>query len=115
MQPTRNSVAAIRLPADMVRARIPWIDDLTARQCPREQPLVRGFQDFLRSMIRNSAALSEPEAEFLRRSLFDLLALAVTAPGDAASDETSVRFAHRQRILHFIEEHVCDRDLGSAT
>lgn len=114
VQPTRNSVAAIRLPADMVRSRIPWIDDMTARQCPGEQPLVRVFQDFLRSMIRNSAALSDAEAEFLRRSLFDLLALALTVPGDAAFDETSVRFAHRQRILHFIEEHVCDRELSSS-
>ncbi|MGL4959924.1 MAG: helix-turn-helix domain-containing protein [Inquilinus sp.] len=115
VQPTRNSVAAIRLPADMVRARIPWIDDMTARQCPGEQPLVRVFQDFLRSMIRHSAALSDPEAEFLRRSLFDLLALALTVPGEAASDETSVRFAHRQRILHLVEEHVCDRELSAST
>lgn len=113
-QPTRNSVAAIRLPADMVRARIPWIDDMTALQCPKEQPLVSLFQDFLRSVVRNSTALSDPQAGFLRSSLFDLLALALTVPATVASDETSVRFAHRQRILRYIEEHIRDPGLTSA-
>ncbi|MDX8439770.1 helix-turn-helix domain-containing protein [Mesorhizobium australafricanum] len=113
-QPTRNSVAAIRLPADMVRARIPWIDDMTALQRPKEQPLVSLFQDFLRSMVRNGAALSDAQADFLRSSLFDLLALALTTPGTVASDETSVRFAHRQRVLRLVEERVRDPGLTSA-
>lgn len=113
-QPKRTVIAAVRLPAEMIRERIPWVDDMTARQCSRERPLVRIFTDLLRSMIQNSSALSASEAELLRHSLFDLLALALTMPGEATSDESSVRLAHRQRILHFIERNILDKDLGSA-
>lgn len=113
-QPERTMIAAVRLPAEMIRERIPWVDDMTARQCSRERPLVRIFLDLLRSMVHNSSTLKGPEADLLRRSLFDLLALALTVPGEAVSDESSVRLAHRQRILHFIEARIFDKELSSS-
>jgi len=113
-QPDRTTITAVRLPADMLRERVPWIDDMTARQCQREQPLVQMFHEFLRSITRHGSHLSGPESKLLRRTLFDLLALALTVPGGAVSDESSVRFASRQRILHFVEEHISDQKLGSS-
>jgi len=113
-QPDRTMITAVRLPAGMLRERVPWIDDMTARQSRREQPLVRMFHEFLRSVTRHGSHLSGPEATFLRHTLFDLLAHALTAPGGEVSDESSVRFANRQRILHFVEEHIADRNLSSS-
>ena len=111
-QPTSNDLLGIRIPGPMLRERIADIDDLTAVTFSKAEPSVALFIDFARSLFVHGTALEPGDAESATRVLLDLMAIAIRAPREgAASSETSVRIAHRQRALRLIDAHLADSRL----
>jgi AraC-like DNA-binding protein len=108
-QRTRNKVLTLRIPGQMVRDRMPNIDDNTARTYAACQPAVAIFIEFANSLARHSAGLSEAQANTAAYTLIDLLALSILEPEKGATSyERSVRIAHRQRALKLIDEQLGD-------
>ena len=111
-QPTSNDLLGVRIPGPMLRERIADIDDFTAVTFCKTEPSVALFIDFARSLFANGTALEPGDAESATRVLLDLMAIAIRAPREgAASSETSVRIAHRQRALKLIDAHFADNRL----
>jgi AraC-like DNA-binding protein len=114
-QPMRDRFTALRIPSDVVKDRVPYADDLTASVFSGERAVVAIFLDFARSCIAHGNALEEDRGGVIRCFL-DLFALAISAPASAAtSEESSVRVAHRQRALRFVEANLSRGDLQSGT
>jgi AraC-like DNA-binding protein len=111
-QRTRNVSTTLRIPGAMLRDRIPDIDDWTARSFPGQDASVIIFLDFARSFCRHGAKLDTETAVSMANHLLDLLAIALSQPGDAPGDETAVRIAHRQRALRIVDNHIGESDLG---
>lgn len=112
-QGTKNKLGTLRIDGPLMRERIPLIDDLVARTCDGDAPLVHVFNDFVQSIMRQSNRLDQSTASAMVPHLLDLLALALTAPVDAMkSSESSVRLAHLRRITRLIEDRLDDETLG---
>jgi AraC family transcriptional activator of tynA and feaB len=111
-QPTRNDLLGIRISGPMLRERIGDIDDFTALTFSKTEPAVALFIDFARSLFAYGTALEPGDAESSTRVLLDLMAIAIRAPREgAASCESSVRLAHRQRALKLIDARLSDNRL----
>ncbi len=114
-QPMRDRFTALRIPSDVVRDRVPYADDLTAAVFSGQRAVVSIFLDFARSCIVHGDDLEEDRSGVIRCFL-DLFALAISAPNSAAtSEESSVRVAHRQRALRYVEANLSRCDLQSGT
>lgn len=114
-QPMADRFVALRVPADAVRERIPYADDLTATIFSGHRAMVAIFFDYVRSCLQHGDGLAG-EKTGVFECMMDLFALAISAHGSVkASEETSVRVAHRQRALRFIETNVTRPDLHSGT
>lgn len=114
-QPMRDRFTALRIPSGVVKDRVPYADDLTASVFSGQRAVVAIFLDFARSCILHGDDLQDDHAGVIRCFL-DLFALAISAPNSAAtSEESSVRVAHRQRALRFIEANLSRSDLQSGT
>jgi AraC-like DNA-binding protein len=112
-QPMRDRFTALRVPTELVRDRVPYADDLTATVFSRQRAMVAIFLDYAQSCLRHGEGLLEEKAGVVK-CLMDLFALAISAPNSAwGSQETSVRIAHRQRALRFIDSNIGRSDLHS--
>ncbi len=112
-QPEGDLLYALRVPAKLLRDRIPLLDDLTARRFDGRGAMVTIFRDFVQSCLRNGDGLQFERLGVLR-CMLDLFALAVSAPGAAAASEDSVVCAaHRSRALAYIERNFARLDLSS--
>ena len=114
-QPMRDRFTAMRIPCDVIKDRVPYADDLTATVFSGQRAVVAIFLDFARSCILHGDGLQDNQAGVIRCFL-DLFALAISAPGGAAtSEESSVRVAHRQRALRYVEANLSRGDLKSGS
>lgn len=114
-QPERDRFTALRMPTAPVRDRVPYADDLTARAFSGDQAMVAIFLDYARSCLTHADGLQNEQPGILK-CLADLFALAISAPGTAAtSEESAVRAAHRRRALRFIDSHLASSDLRPGT
>lgn len=114
-QPARDHFTALRIPASLLRERLSYVDDLTATRFSLDNPAVRLFLDYLKSLMIYGDRLTDGRGVVLN-CLLDLLALAIDTPVAAsAGDETSVRAAHRRRALRFIDANLANRDLQTAS
>ena len=114
-QPVRDRFTALRVPTDLVKDRVPYADDLTAKVFSSRAAMVAIFLDYARSCLKHGPELTDEKAGVLR-CLMDLFALALsTSSCSSMSDETSVRIAHRHRALRFIETNFARADLHSGT
>lgn len=103
----RNDVLTLRIPGQMLRYRIRDIDDWTARSFLPRKPSTALFVDFAKSLAQHGSELDPADAAVSVRALLDLMAIAIgTRGGDATSDETPVRIAHRQRALRLIDAYL---------
>ncbi|MGU7783156.1 AraC family transcriptional regulator [Burkholderia sp. PU8-34] len=98
-----NVVQTLRIPCRPLRQRLPGLDDWLARTCSGTQPCTPLFLDFAASYVRHAHALSPDAQGRIEQHLLDLLVMALTGAG-ADGSESSVRGAHRQRALRYIEE-----------
>jgi AraC-like DNA-binding protein len=114
-QPMRDRFTALRVPTHLVKDRVPYADDLTAKVFFGGDPMVAIFLDYVRSCFKYGPELTDEKPGVLR-CLMDLFALAISAAHSAStSEETPVRVAHRQRALRFIEANLASPDLHSGT
>lgn len=114
IQETPNKLLTLRIDGPLMRQRIPVIDDLVSKTSVGDTPLVRMFVEFVHSIVRQAHTLDTVSAEAIAPHLLDLLALALTAPVDAAmSNESSVRLGHLRRIMRRIEDRLSDPNLGT--
>jgi AraC-like DNA-binding protein len=114
-QPMRDRFTALRIPSALLRDRVPYADDLTASVFPGGHPMVAIFLDYVRSCLTHGERLRE-EKEGVLKCFMDLLALAISAPHSVAvSEESSVRIAHRQRALRYIDANLARSDLQSSS
>lgn len=111
-QPERDRLVALRVPARLVRDRVPQADDLTACRFDGRGAMVTIFRDFVQSCLRNADGL-QFERPGVLRCMLDLFALAVSAPEAAVSAESAVCTAHRSRALAYIEHNFSRLDLSS--
>ncbi|PZQ50829.1 MAG: hypothetical protein DI556_06855 [Rhodovulum sulfidophilum] len=109
---------SIRVPGALLRERVPDVDDLTATGLGARHGAVRLFLDWAIPFARDAGRLDAPGRAVAARVFMDLLALALSAPRAVAAEpargETSVRIAHRQRVLRFIDAHFTDPELSLA-
>lgn len=113
-QETANRLMTLRIDGPLLRRRIPMIDDLVSCSYTGETPLVRMFVDFIQSIFMQGDRFDSASAEAVAPHLVDLLALALTAPVNAAnSRESSVRLGHLRRIMRAIENRLGDPNLGT--
>jgi AraC-like DNA-binding protein len=111
----RDRFTALRVPTYLVKDRVPFADDLTAKVFSSRNAMVAIFPDYARSCLKHGPELTDEKPGVLR-CLMDLFALAITASQSAStSDETPVRVAHRHRALRFIEANLTRPDLHSGT
>lgn len=113
-QRTVNRHRTLRLPGQLLRRRIPQLEDLTALQFRAGRPSVDLFMDFAGSYCRHAARMGPDAAGAATRTLIDLLVMAlVDDDGDADQGRsTAVQVAHGQRALRFIEAHLTDPGLS---
>ncbi len=112
-QRARDISTTLRIPGQMLRNRIPDIDDWTARSFQGQDASVVMFLDFARSFCQHGSRLDPETATSMANHLLDLLAIALSRPsGTSGSHETAVRIAHRQRALRIVDNCLGDCDLG---
>lgn len=112
-QPMRDRFTALRVPTCLVRDRVPYADDLTAKVFSGRSAMVAIFLSYTHSCLKYGPELTDEKPGVLR-CLMDLFALAISASNSAVmSDETSVRVAHRHRAVRFIEANFASPDLHS--
>lgn len=106
----------LRIEAAEVRNRVPHMEDLTATVFPGRGNAAALFMDYARSFCLNAGTLDAQAGMMTARHLLDLFALAVLGEGGAAaSTESAVREANRQRILRHVEARLADPGLGTAS
>jgi len=111
-QPTPNRHRTLRLPGDLLRARAPHLEDLTAVQFPAGQPSVDLFMDYARAFCSHAARMGPEAARAATRTLLDLLVMAMSDGGRPGGSASAVQVAHGQRALRFIEANLFDPALS---
>lgn len=108
-----NAVRTLRIPCRSLRQRLPSLDDWVARTCSGIQPSTPLFLDFAASYFKHAPSLPPDAQNRVEQHLLDLLVMALTG-ADTESGESSVRGAHRQRALRYIEERFAHAALQPA-
>ncbi|MEQ8503480.1 MAG: helix-turn-helix domain-containing protein [Sneathiellaceae bacterium] len=111
-QRTTNRHRPLRLPGQMLRRRVPHLEDLTAMQFRAGQPSVDLFMDFASSYCRHAARMGPDAAGAATRTLLDLLVMALVEEDADSGRGTAVQVAHGQRALRYIEAHLTDPGLS---
>ncbi|MGW0036859.1 helix-turn-helix domain-containing protein [Gordonia sp. NPDC003376] len=107
-QPTHTTVHTLRIPAALVRARIPGADRFSAVRFDEEQnPMTSLVLAMSRALCANAARFSGRLAPGLQDQFLDLLAL-MMANADPHTGESAVRTAHRQRAVLLVEKRFRD-------
>ncbi|MGV9870286.1 AraC family transcriptional regulator [Rhodococcus koreensis] len=109
-QSSRNEVHTLRIPAPLLRTRIPSVDALTAMTFDAlTNPMTPLVLSYARTFCVSGANLTGPLARGTEDNLLDLLAL-MLAHADVHTSEGAVRAAHRQRAIHVIESRFRDSE-----
>ena len=105
---TRNVV----IPTARLRQRVPTLPQLFEGDLAACASRARVVSDFLDTLLASIDEWNDEEATYLVERLLDLVAFLVSDHGRGLeSDDSSVRLAHRQRILRYIEDHLRHADL----
>lgn len=102
------------IPTARLRARVPALPTLFEDNLDANPGRARVVSDYLDTMLIAIDDWSDGEADFLVERLIDLVGFLVSDQGRGLdSDDSSVRLAHRHRILRHIEENLSRDDLSA--
>ena len=107
------SLWVLKIPADVLRARIARPERLATLQFDASRSVGALFVDMLRMTAPRLDEMEEAERATMGRHLVDLLAMAIEADQRVlAGRSSSVRNAHLHRAEHFIGAHLRDVSLS---
>jgi AraC-like DNA-binding protein len=105
----RAALWVLKIPSDVLRARIAWPERLATLQFDSSQSVGALFVDMLRLSAPRLDEMEESERAMIGRHLVDLLAMAIEADQRVlVGRSSSVRNAHLHRAEHFIGAHLRD-------
>jgi AraC-like DNA-binding protein len=104
----------VAFPCAMLQQRRPDVGPFHALPLGEGSPAGTLLLSFVEHVARGFERWGEREFAELSERLVDLVALLMPGDAAAASGETSVRIAHRERALGYIRAHLGDSDLGPA-
>lgn len=105
----RAALWVLKIPSDVMRARIARPERLATLQFDASRSVGRLFVDMLRMTVPRLAEMEEAERAVMGRHLVDLLAMAIEADQRVLAGRlSSVRNAHLHRAEHFIGAHLSD-------
>jgi AraC-like DNA-binding protein len=111
----RTDALDLKIPAEMIRARIADPTRLCAVTRPIEAGLSRVAADFISSLATEVSRIPESTAERVAAKTIDLLGVLLdSGADDLPLGESAVSLAIRRRCLGFIESHAADPDLDPA-
>ncbi len=105
----RAALWVLKIPSDVLRARIPRPERLATLQFDASRGVGGLFVDMLRMTAARLDEMEEAERALMGRHLVDLLAMAIEADQRVlVGRSSSVRNAHLHRADHFIGAHLSD-------
>lgn len=101
------------IPTARLRERVPHLPQVFESDLSSIASRARVVSAYLDTLLAAIDEWDDEEAGFLVERLLDLVGFLVTDQGRGLeSGDSSVRLAHRQRIVRYIEDHLRHDDLG---
>lgn len=102
----------IIIPARMLENLVPYPEPRYFFPLDRANKKADILHDFVKGIYRSLPMASEEEDRFMEASLLNLLAYLLKESGDTVcTDDSSVKLAHRRRILDYIDTRLGDESL----
>lgn len=102
----------VTIPRARLHDRVTFSDTLFEGDLAERGGRAQIVSSFLDSIVESIEGWADEEAEFFCERLLDLVGFMLDGPGNGQSDDTTVRMAHRRRVLEYIDAHLCDPHLS---
>jgi AraC-like DNA-binding protein len=106
---------AVRAPTQALQLPSSVLSEVTAVRLGPERPVANAAAAFFSRLVRNQAAVSEPEAALLTQPCIELIrAVATTGLGHNDLAKEPLHRTLLQRVTAYVRLHLADRDLNAA-